>query len=244
MSKTSTGETQDPAAVGWHSEVADEFDASYTKDRRFRERFSVWQAVIEQHCPAGGAALDLGCGSGELLFPLALKSANVLGIDGSAEMLAICERKLREQDIQNIRLAKADINELHAMDLGELDIVVASSVLEYLSELESVIDTVSRHLKPGGVFAFSLPNGSSLYRKAEPLLYRLFKRPAYYPYVVNVLTPREIRTLIEQHGFSVTQMDLTSPTAGLSAILRPLGLAIWSDNLAVFTCRKAPVADT
>jgi trans-aconitate 2-methyltransferase len=56
------------------------------------------ERLLELHGPdLGGAILDLGCGPGNLTFPLAelCPDALVLGVDGSAAMLAIA--KARQQ---------------------------------------------------------------------------------------------------------------------------------------------------
>ena len=42
----------------------------------------------EEHFPPPGRLIDLGCGTGRLLLPLARRGFRVLGVDLSAEMLA------------------------------------------------------------------------------------------------------------------------------------------------------------
>src|SRR5687767_3887443 len=52
-------------------------------DRRF----------VEEHCPVPGRLLDLGCGTGRLLVPLAGKGYRAVGVDLSHEMLAVAREK-------------------------------------------------------------------------------------------------------------------------------------------------------
>jgi ubiquinone/menaquinone biosynthesis C-methylase UbiE len=226
-------------AVQWHSSVAHDFDSSYRKDSRFRDRYGVWLEVIDACCDAGHSVLDLGCGPGELLLPLARRHGQVVGVDGSAEMLGICERKVGESDLRNVILRQGDIAKLAELRLGSFDLIVASSVLEYLPDLDATLDEIERMMSPGGTFIFTLPNGSSLYRIAEPLIYRLLRRPAYFPYVVNVLTPAQATARLERHGLQVRETRTLSPTPVLSQFLRPLGLRRFSDNLVLYVCKRS-----
>jgi SAM-dependent methyltransferase len=50
--------------------------------------FYVGQAVR-----IGGRTLELGCGTGRIAIPMAMCGANVVGVDNSAAMLAICREK-------------------------------------------------------------------------------------------------------------------------------------------------------
>jgi hypothetical protein len=101
-----------------------------------------------------------------------------------------------------------------------------------------MISRLHESLAPGGTFIFSLPNGSSLYRIAEPFIYRLLRRPTYYPHVVNVATAHQMRALLEGCGYRVLETHFLSPTPLLSVLLRPLGLRAFADNLMLFVCRR------
>src|SRR5262249_57777176 len=51
---------------------------------------------VGRHCPAPGRLLDLGCGTGRLLVPFARRGYRVLGVDLSAQMLAVARAKARD----------------------------------------------------------------------------------------------------------------------------------------------------
>src|SRR4030066_1962946 len=54
--------------------------------------------LYEQRIPSPGARiLELGCGTGRVLIPLAAKSSYILGVDISGAMLSVCRQKLAEQ---------------------------------------------------------------------------------------------------------------------------------------------------
>ena len=62
-------------------------DTSVWTDRLF------YRAIIERQ---GGAALDIGCGTGRLLLDYLAAGIDVDGIDVSPEMLALCRSKAAE----------------------------------------------------------------------------------------------------------------------------------------------------
>jgi 2-polyprenyl-6-hydroxyphenyl methylase/3-demethylubiquinone-9 3-methyltransferase len=227
-------------AVGWHSAGAEAFDAAYANHRRFRDRHRVWLDVIERDSDTTREALDLGCGSGELLLPLARRNRRVIGIDGSAEMLRLCEQKLARAGLSNTTLYQADIADLSGLALGPFDLIIASSVLEYVPDLDSVLAAIAGLLRPHGIFLLSVPNASSLYRRAEPLIYRLLRWPTYYRYMINIATRPEMQRRLEASGFRLLETRFMVPTPVLSAVLRPLGLRALADNLVLYSCERLP----
>jgi len=95
--------------------------------------------------------LDLGCGtglSGDALDDLARKKT---GVDISKNMIEIaCEKG--DYD----RLFVGDILQFLEQTKDESwDIIVATDVLPYIGELESLFVFVARHLVPDGIFGFS-----------------------------------------------------------------------------------------
>lgn len=68
--------------------------------------------LLRQAGETGGPLLELGCGSGRLLAPLARAGHEITGVDNSAEMLARAELRLRAEagDVRaRVRLVPADM---------------------------------------------------------------------------------------------------------------------------------------
>ena len=97
-----------------------------------------------------GNLVDLGCGTGRLLMPLANSGFSVLGIDLSAEMLAVAAEKARA--------CNAGVPLLRA-NLVELDCVRDQS-FDYAACLFSTlgIDHSVTTLNPTGVGLAPVPN--------------------------------------------------------------------------------------
>lgn len=58
---------------------------------------------------SGGPLLELGCGSGRLLFPLACEGFEVVGMDRSAAMLELARHRLTEGDGLKVALVQGDM---------------------------------------------------------------------------------------------------------------------------------------
>jgi predicted TPR repeat methyltransferase len=94
--------------------------------------------------------LDLGCGTG--LFGVVARpyAAKLVGVDLSKGML----EQARTRGIYDL-LAEGDIQAWLAARPDGADLIAATDVLVYLGRLEGTFAEVSRHLPPGGLFAFS-----------------------------------------------------------------------------------------
>lgn len=114
--------------------------------------FDLNQAIMElmENCRA---ALDLGCGTGELLGYMAQHAEKLIGVDCSPEMLGEAETKLRLKGI-DVDLRLGELEHLPMRD-NEADLAVISMVLHHLTNPEDGIKEVSRILEPGGLFIFA-----------------------------------------------------------------------------------------
>ena len=117
-------------------------------DRRF----------VEEHCPHPGWLLDLGCGTGRLLTPLAQRGYRVLGVDLSEEMLTVVRSKVGAA----IPLLRANITELNGIRDQTFDYAVCLfSTLGMVMGAENrrrMVAHVFRLLRPGGCFILHVHN--------------------------------------------------------------------------------------
>lgn len=108
-----------------------------------------------------GSILELGCGSGRILLPIAQAGCRITGIDISKHMLAQCRRKLQllPPDLQNrVRLVESDIVEF---DLAEAfqSAIIPFRVLQHLIDVAdqlSCLRNVNRHLALEGKLIFDV----------------------------------------------------------------------------------------
>lgn len=93
-------------------------------------------------------AVDLGCGTGELLKSLSKKAKSLIGVDYSVEMLAKAEKNCTEEGIP-VDLRLGAIEHLPVAD-GLADLAVLSLALHHLPDPERGIRDAARILVPGG----------------------------------------------------------------------------------------------
>ena len=98
-----------------------------------------------------GQVLDLGCGTGRILCPLARDGISVTGIDSSHEMLEICQEKLSRSGLE----AKLSLGDMRKFDLSsQFDSILIPGFTFNLfldtHEIEGCLDACFKHLKTSG----------------------------------------------------------------------------------------------
>ena len=102
--------------------------------------------------------LDVGSGYGGMLISMAEQGANVTGIEIDPERARIGRQRLHELNM-NVAYIEGDIcSPETAASLDDFDVVICQDVLEHVLDPKSVIDSLCRLLKPGGVIYVQIPN--------------------------------------------------------------------------------------
>ncbi len=106
---------------------------------------------------AGGAVLDLACGTGRLTLPLARDGHEVLGLDASPRMLAAARRKAERAGLRPTFLH----GDMCDFELGRRFalVIIPCNSLAHLAGTEEVLaclGAIRRHLLPGGTLAFDV----------------------------------------------------------------------------------------
>ncbi len=113
---------------------------------------------IDRHSPvAGGRLVDVGCGGGLLAEAMALRGAEVTGIDMGEAPLAVA-RLHREESGVDVDYRHATAEAL-AEELPEhFDVVCCLEMLEHVPDPASVVAACSDLARPGGSLYFSTIN--------------------------------------------------------------------------------------
>ena len=145
-----------PQYEGFFAEFYDILHSSYDADLK------IYLELAKEH---GDPLLELGCGTGRLLIPLAAAGHAVTGVDLSGDMLARCQEKLDidgEVTAKRVSLVQGDIRRFELGRKFNLIMAACNTILHCttIPDLLAVFARAREHLAPGGVFAvdFSIPN--------------------------------------------------------------------------------------
>ncbi|HZS02157.1 MAG TPA: class I SAM-dependent methyltransferase [Chloroflexota bacterium] len=111
----------------------------------------------------GDRVLELACGSGRLLVPLARAGCAVVGLDVSPPMLAIARERLAAAGAAvaaRVRLVESHMRAFALDETFDLAVIAARSFAYLLTgaDQQRALHTIAAHLRPGGLLAFDLLN--------------------------------------------------------------------------------------
>lgn len=140
------GETHQQRLDSFYGGQAAHYDA--TREKLLHGREELFAAL-----PVGGDWIDLGCGTGRnaTLFGDRLADFDsVRLVDLSESLLAVADRRVRENGWANARAIHADATRLDAAD-GSADLVTFAYSLTMIPNWFAALEEAQRVLRPGGV---------------------------------------------------------------------------------------------
>jgi SAM-dependent methyltransferase len=108
----------------------------------------------------GGEVLELACGTGRILIPLAREGVRLTGLDISKEMLKMARKKILEDEktMKNITLVQGDMRTFDLRKKYNLILIAFRSFQSLLTREDQVacLEAVHRHLSGEGGFVLDL----------------------------------------------------------------------------------------
>jgi len=201
---------------------------SFGLHRRWKRRVIELAAV-----KPGDRALDLCCGTGDLALALACRGAEVTGLDFSAAMLKIAEKRQQnnlKSPVANPKFLQGDAQQI-PFPGSSFDIVTIGYGLRNLAGWETGLAEMLRVAKPGGrivVLDFGKPP-NALWRNIYfthlkifvPLLGRIFCGNAQaYAYIFESLThfPAQAGIAAKMQDFKLANVRVINLLGGAMAI--------------------------
>jgi SAM-dependent methyltransferase len=136
-----------------------------------------------------GRVLEVGCGSGALLYELGLRGFVGVGVESSASARALAEKVLVEHAGMQINEALPDTSRL-------FDYLLSFEVLEHIQDDVGALSSWVARLKPGGQCLISVPAHAASWNLTDTLAghFRRYDRD-------------DARRLLEQAGLSIRSIE-------------------------------------
>lgn len=128
-------------------------------DRLFPGGAEVVQFYRSAAGERGGDVLELGCGTGHKLIPIAADGHRCTGLELSPAMLARARHKADERDVE-VQWVQGDMRDFALGRSFDLVVIAANSLLHLhdTEDLVSCFRAVRSHLAPGGRLVFDVFN--------------------------------------------------------------------------------------
>jgi len=130
----------------------------------YRERPDV-DFFVQAARDAGGPVLEVGCGTGRVLIPSARAGVDVVGLDLSPRMLAVCRERIQQESAEvqsRIQLVQADMRDFALDRMFNLATLPFRPFQHLVSVAEQIacLSSIRRHLVEGGRVILDLFNPS------------------------------------------------------------------------------------
>lgn len=146
----------------FNKEYAGAYDVLY-QDKNYEKECDFIEALFKKYNYQPKTILDLGCGTGGHALMLARRGYKVTGVDRSASMLAIAQKKTEKEGLE-IEFIEGDITGISLK--RKFDAVISMfAVMSYQatnSALASVCKLAKESLVPGGIFMFDCWHGPAV----------------------------------------------------------------------------------
>ncbi len=199
------------------------FDDSEVEQARLLLQAELFRTYIREHArdfvPQPPARiLDLGCGIGHLAIELhaLYPQADLVGIDRNPEMLATARQQPALAPPPQVRFVVGNIQE--ALPPGPFNLIYASMILTYLSDLPRAVDLIYAALAPGGTLWVKDMDSRSQEAAHDPdykylidLFFNALRKAGSHPDLATELPP-----LLTAAGFSTLRVvdDEVYPLGG------------------------------
>ena len=159
-----------------------------------RRTFEVSKSIKTFHPETPQSILDIGTADGIMLGNLkyAFPNANCIGIEYTRDLIACCESK-------TIHLIQGDALTLPIKD-SAFDVVIATAIIEHVSEPIQLVREASRVLRGNGIFIVTTPH--PFWEWIATYIGHLKEEEHH-----ELITLRKLKSLFETVGFGIVNAE-------------------------------------
>ncbi len=184
--------------AGKYDQQAQE-DEDYTKAV---ERFA-------KYLKADDTVLDYACGTGVVTYKIAADVKEVHGIDTSARMIDLANRRARDREVANVHFARKTIFD-KGLGTESYDVILAFNVLHLLEDARKAVQRTSELLKPGGLMVSETPclgHAGLVLRTLLPLISKVGLLSYLRTFRIS-----EVKDLMRDGGFQILESEVLECT--------------------------------
>jgi trans-aconitate methyltransferase len=200
----------------------------YDKNARFVS--DLGEPLVDLFAPQPGERiLDLACGDGVLTEKIIARGAELVGVDGSADMVAAARKR-------GIDARVVDAYQLNFT--SEFDAVFSNAALHWMKrDPDAVIQGVRRALKPGGRFVAEMGGHGNVAAITVALCATIEKYGAKGEAMIPWYFPSayEYRQRLERAGFRTDYIELIPRPTPL-----PTGMRGWLETFVIPFTNSVP----
>ncbi len=164
--------------------------------------YDLWLEFTEEFLKPGDKILDLACGTGTFLTMLKLKGYETYGLDLSDDIIEIAneKRKINRLDI------KFDVADMTSFNYDiKFDVITcffdSINFLKQKSDINKLLDSVYRNLKPNGLFIFDIAS-KALFKEYEANEIHKDYETFYLDWTTKKISPTKLK-----HDISIKEDD-------------------------------------
>ncbi len=185
-----------------------QYGKTYIEDFNNIEKISLRRLKeIERSFPGREckSVLDVGCAFGPFLKAALDQGYEPVGLDISTQAVEYVREVLKLPCYQGSFEELCADSSVDLFSPKSFDLITMWFVIEHFSRLDHVLSEVNTMLKPGGIFAFSTPNGTGVSAK-QNLSSFLEKSPADH---YTVWSPGLAVSILQRFGFQIRRIVIT-----------------------------------
>lgn len=177
-------------------------------------RMRILLKCIRKNLGKKSTLIDVGCGSGSLLFRLAAEGYRVHGVDISKEYVLSINARLKGTGLAQTASASVAQAEDTGLESQSANGIILSEVLEHLPDEGPALAEAYRLLKPDGWLFVTVPADPGLWTKADGVAghYRRYRR-------------EELKTLIA--GANFNRITICSWGQAITKVYEKLVFSPW-----------------
>lgn len=176
--------------------------------------------------------LDIGCGSGNVIYNFSSKIKQVVGVDKNRECIAYIKKKLKKDNIKNASAIEMDILSLNLKNKNFTKVVMTETI-EHFSEddIRKILKNIKKILTSNGKVFITTPNYKSPWLIIEKLIDFLKLSPKLWgeQHIIK-FTQNKLIKILKDEGFIIEKRGTLN---GISPFIAPLDSRL-ADKISYF----------